>query len=158
MNQYVKYGLIGLLLLGLGVGIGRFSKPAEVKTVTKTEVKEVVKIVEVKQENKNVVIKTKKITNTDGSIVEESITEDKSITKTDTKLDSTKEASSESSTLTKRDSGLTISALALTTDIKDINNNMEYGVLIKKRIISNVSATIGATHKGTFLLAAGLDF
>lgn len=158
MNKYVKYSLIGLLILGLGVGIGRFSKPAEVKTITKTEVKEVIKIVEVKQENKNVVVKTKKTTHNDGTIVEESILEDKTVTKVGIKVDSLKESSSESISVTKRDTGLTIQALALTTDLKDINNNLEYGVLIKKRIIGNVSASVIATHKGTVGLAAGLDF
>ena len=44
--------------------------------------------------------------------------------------------------------------LAKTNDF----NNREYGVLIKKRIISNVSGTILATQKGTIGLAIGLDF
>ena len=152
MNKYVKFGLIGLLLVSLGFGAGKYSNPSKVETVTKIE--EVIKYVEVKQENKNVVLKTKKTTNVDGSIVEESTTEDKSITKTDTQIDSKKESKSE--TITIRDLGLSVQALAM-APIKDFDNR-EYGVLVKKRIIGNVSGTILATHKGTIGLAVGLDF
>jgi hypothetical protein len=72
MNTKLKLGLIGLLLLGLGFGIGKFSNPA--KVVTKTEFKEIIKIVEVKKEQKNLVVVTKKTTKKDGTIIEESKT------------------------------------------------------------------------------------
>lgn len=161
MNKYLKYGLIGIIILTLGVGIGRFSKPAEVKVVTKTDIKEVIKIVEVKQENKNIVVKTKKTTNKDGTIVEESIVEDKTSIKTDTNIDSSKQISFQQSTITKRDRGLTVQALAITTDISDINNNIQYGGLLKFRVIGNSSMTIlGATNgkDKTIGVAAGWDF
>ena len=54
MNNYLKYGLIGALLLGLGYGAGKYANPA--KVITKTEYKEVIKQVEVIKEQKNVVV------------------------------------------------------------------------------------------------------
>lgn len=151
-NKYFKIGVISLLLLGIGFGAGRFSKPA--KVVTQIQTKEVVKTVEVKQENKNVVITTKKTTEKDGTVVEETKTEDKSVVNSETKSDSLKEAKSE--TITTRDIGLSVQALTL-MKINDFNNR-EYGVLVKKRIIGNISGTIAATNKGTAIIAVGLDF
>lgn len=153
MNQYVKYGLIGLLLLALGFGVGKYSNPAKVQTVT--EIKEVVKIVEVKQENKNVVLKTKKTTHVDGTIVEESVMEDKSVTKTDTKVDSLKESKSE--TIITRDIGLNLGLLAI-KDINKLSDKTEYAFTIKKRVFSAVTINGLVTTDKKIGVGLGWDF
>ena len=153
MNKYLKYGLVGILLLALGFGVGKYSNPAKVETVTKVE--EVIKYVEVKQENKNVVLKTKKTTNVDGSIVEETIMEDKSITKTDTKIDSEKK--SESETITTRDIGLNLGLLVV-KDINKLSDKTEYGLVIKKRVFSAVTINGLITSDKKIGVGLGWDF
>jgi len=151
-NKYTKLILGGLIILGLGFGIGKYSQPA--KVVTKTEIKEVVKIVEKKEERKNVVVVSDKITKPDGTIIEHTETKDKTEINTDTNINIAKDTKTESTQI--RDSGLSIQALAI-TKLDDLNNR-EYGVLVKKRIVGNVSASALATHKGTIGIAVGLDF
>lgn len=151
-NKYTKLIVGGLLLIGLGFGIGKFSQPA--KVITKVETKEVIKIVENKQERKNVVVVSDKTTKPDGTVIEHTKTEDKTETDTKTVVDSSKQTKIESTQI--RDSGLSIQALAI-TKLDDFNNR-EYGVLVKKRIVGNISASALATHKGTFGIAVGLDF
>jgi hypothetical protein len=153
MNNYVKYGLIGILLLALGFGVGKYSNPAKIQTVT--EIKEVVKVVEVKQENKNVVLKTKKTTHIDGTIVEESVMEDKSITKTDTQIDSKKESNTE--TITTRDIGLNLGLLAI-RDINKLSDKTEYALVIKKRVFSAVTINGMISSDKKIGVGLGWDF
>ena len=153
MNKYVKYGIIGLLLVAIGFGAGKYSKPAEVKQ--KAEIHEVIKYVEVKQENKNIVIKTKKTTNVDGSIVEESTTEDKSITKTDSELNSKSDIKTE--TITTRDIGLNLGVLAI-KDINKLSDKTEYAFVVKKRIFSAVTINGLVTTDKKIGLGLGWDF
>lgn len=114
MSKY-KYPLIAAVA---GLLVGRFV----LQPPAKTEVKEVIKLVEKKQEDKkkNVVITEKK--NKDGSV--EKRTEIKEDTKsvTDTKLDSSKQQ------VVKKGAGITVGVLAL----KDLSqsSDLEYGVSI----------------------------
>lgn len=149
----LKWIGVGVLLLALGFGVGKFSNPA--KVITKVETKEVIKFVEVKQENKNVVITTKKTTQKDGTIVEESKTEDKTVTKVDTKIDSKKETESE--TITVRDIGLNIGLLAI-KDISHFNDKTEYAFVAKKRIFSSVTLNGLITTDKKIGLGLGWDF
>jgi len=151
-NKYVRIGVLSLVLLGVGYGAGKFSNPA--KVITKTEIKEIIKTVEVVKENKNIKTETRVITHPDGTKEEVTVIVDRTTTHTDTDTNVNRDIKNE--TITIRDLGLSVQALALakTNDF----NNREYGVLIKKRIISNVSGTILATQKGTIGLAIGLDF
>lgn len=151
-NNYVRIGVLSLLLLGVGYGAGKFSNPA--KVITKTEIKEVVKVVEVVKEKKDVKTVIKVVTRPDGTKEEETTIEDKTVTDSNTNIDISKESKKE--TITTRDLGLSVQALAL-AKINDINNR-EYGVLIKKRIISNISGSVLVTDKKTIGLAVGLDF
>jgi hypothetical protein len=153
MNKYLKHGLVGILLLALGFGVGKYSNPSKVETVTKVE--EVIKYVEVKQENKNVVLKTKKTTNVDGSIVEETIMEDKSIVKTDTKIDSEKK--SESETITTRDIGLNLGLLAI-KDMNKLSDKTEYALVVKKRVFSAVSINGMVSTDKKIGVGLGWDF
>ena len=153
MNTKLKYGLIGLLILGIGYGAGKYSNPA--KVVTKTEYKEVVKEVEVKKEQKNVVVYTKKTTQKDGTVIEESKSEDKSTTYQDKTTE--KDTRISSSTTTTRDLGLSLHVLGM-QNIGDRPAEREYGIFVKKRVISNISVGALATDKRTVGLSVGLDF
>lgn len=152
MNTYLKYCLIGLLILGVGYGAGKYSNPA--KVVTKTEYKEVIREVEVKKEQKNVVVYTKKTTQKDGTVIEESKSEDKSTTYQDRKTE--KDTRISSSTTTTRDIGLSVHALVM-QDI-DREQSREYGIYLKKRVIGNISVGGLVTDKKTVGLSVGLDF
>lgn len=149
----LKWIGVGVLLLVLGFGVGKFSNPA--KVVTKVETKEVIKYVEVKQENKNIIVITKKITQKDGTVIEESKTEDKTVTKVDTQIDSKIEAKSE--TITIRDIGLNIGVLAI-KDINNLSDKTEYGLTFKKRIFSNISINGLITTDKEIGLGLGWDF
>lgn len=153
MNNYLKYGLIGALLLGLGYGVGKFSNPA--KVVTKTEYKEVIKEVEVKKEQKNVVVYTKKTTKKDGTIIEEKKEEDKSTIYQDIKKESSKQLAS--STVTTRDLGLSVNVYAA-ENLEHTERGREYGVFVKKRVIGNVNVGVMASDRKTVGLSVGLDF
>ena len=153
MNTKLKYGLVGALLLILGFGVGKFSNPA--KVVTKTQIKEVVKTVEVVKEQKNLVVVTKKTTKKDGTIIEESKTEDKSVSYQDKRTDSKKE--SKSSTIATRDIGLSVHALAM-QNLDDVERKREYGIFVKKRVIGNISVGGLVTDQKTLGLSVGMDF
>ena len=151
-NKYVRIGIVSLLLLGAGYGIGRFTQPA--KVITKTEIKEVIKVVEVVKEKKDVKTETRIIIHPDGTKEQVTIIVDRTII--DSNVDTNINRDIKNETITIRDIGLSIQALALVKS-NDLGNR-EYGVLIKKRIIANISGTILATQKGTVGIAIGLDF
>lgn len=153
MKKYLKYGLIGALLLGLGYGIGKYSTPA--KVVTKTEYKEIIKEVEVKKEAKNVVVYTRKTTKKDGTIIEESKTKDKSISYQDRTSESKKEIAS--SNVTTRDLGLSVHGIVM-QNVDDNDRDREFGVFVKKRVIGNISVGGLVTDKKTIGLSIGMDF
>jgi hypothetical protein len=150
-NRYFQISVVSLLLLGAGYGIGRFAQPA--KVITKVETHEVIKEVQVKEQKKDIKKVVTVITHPDGTKESTTTTEDKTITDTNTKIDATKDAKSE--TITVRDIGLSVQALAL-TKFNDVNNR-EYGVLVKKRIVSNISASVIVTQ-GQIGVGVGLDF
>lgn len=151
-NKYVRISIVSLLLLGAGYGIGRFTQPA--KVITKTEIKEVVKVVEVVKEKKDVKTETRIIIHPDGTKEQVTIIVDRTII--DSNVDTNINRDIKNETITIRDIGLSIQALALVKS-NDLGNR-EYGILIKKRIIANISGTILATQKGTVGIAIGLDF
>jgi hypothetical protein len=152
MNKNVKLGLVGILLIGLGTGIGWFSKPT--KVVTKIEEKEVIKIVEKKQENKDVKITKKKTIKKDGEVVEEEVIEDRSRTDTQVSSSSEREVKKEQEVVNNK--GLTLSALVLARDLSV--SEYEYGFAVSKRIFSNISVGVIATEKRALGLTLGLEF
>jgi hypothetical protein len=153
MNVYLRNTLIVLAIVVVSYGAGKFSNPA--KVVTKTEYKEIVKIVEVKKEQKNLVVVTKKTTKKDGTVIEESKTEDKSVTYQDKHSESKKE--SKTSSITTRDIGLSVHALAI-QNLGDLDRQREYGVFIKKRVLGNISVGGLVTDQKTIGISAGWDF
>jgi hypothetical protein len=148
----VRFGLIGVCILAIGVGIGRFSKPTEV--VTEIKEKEVIRYVENKDEKKNVKIIKKKITNVDGSSTEIETIEDTSSSHSHVSL--SKDTQKEFKQTTKNNIGLTISALVLARDLTV--NEHEYGVSVSKRIFSNISVGAIVTEKRAVGLTIGLEF
>lgn len=151
-NKYFKIVTISLLLLGAGYGIGRFAQPT--KVITKTEIKEVIKEVKVVEQHNNVVTVTHTVTAPNGTTTTDTTTHDTTTVDSNTHTDTTIVAKKE--TITIRDIGLSAQALVLmkTNDF----NNREYGILIKKRIIGNISGSILATDKRTIGIALGFDF
>lgn len=132
--------LILLAAIGIGYGIGYFTKPAKVVEVIKKEV--------VKEAAVTKVIYREKTTRPDGTITEtESSREDSR----------TSERSSESSSkvVTNR-IGLNIQALAYAP----INNltDREFGVIVSKRVIGNITAGVLATTDKKIGLTVGLEF
>ena len=144
MNK--KYYVIGgLVLLALVFEAGRFTKPAEIKI----ETKEVVKTV--KEEAKSKVVYKERIVYKDGTVVEKETDSEHSNTKENS--ESTKQASSE----TKRDVGLTLSALAI-VDSSDIKGHQDYGIHVTKRVFSNVVVGAMATTDKKIGVSLGLTF
>ena len=82
MNKKV-IAISAIILLALGYVAGRFTTPAKVET----------KVVEVEKEKvvtkTNVVTKTKEVTKPDGTIIKETETEDKSVSKTENTKENT---------------------------------------------------------------------
>lgn len=139
----MKTGNVILSVLGaliLGAGIGFFAKPAEVKEVVKTEL--------VKEEGKTKIVEKEKIVYKDGTVIEREKITDESIIRTEIRKQLEKEI--------KRDTGLTVQALAISST-KDFGKELEYGVLVKKRLVGNISGSIQATTlNGDIKVGVGL--
>lgn len=122
----------------------------------KQEVKEVIKIVEVekkvKEEKKKVKTKIKETVATDGSRTTETTIDEDSGSRETTST----ERRTDSSTVTKTGSGLTLGVLA----IKDIDNfsNTEYGITAAIPLIGNLKVVGLATTGKQVGLGLGLEF
>lgn len=128
----------------LAAGIGYFAKPAEVKEKIKTEV--------IKEEGKTKIVEKEKIVYKDGTVIEREKTIDESHIRTEIRKELEKTI--------KRDVGLTIQALAISST-KDFGKDLEYGVLVKKRLIGNISGSVLATSTGKDYkvgIGLGMDF
>lgn len=152
LNNRLKLGLIGVVILAVGIGVGRFSKPAEV--VTEIKEKEVITYVEKKEEKKDVKITRTKTINKDGSSVETEVVEDKSNSSSNVAVASSREANLNQKT--KNTAGLRLSALVLAKDLSV--NEFEYGISASKRVIGNISVGVIVTERRTVGLSVGLDF
>jgi len=144
MNRTTKV-LIVLALLAVSFGVGYFATPTKVKT----EVKEVVKIV--KEEQKTKIVYREKIVYPDGTTVEKE--QEREDTNTRESSESTKTASSE----TTKDTGLTLSALAI-VDVADIKGQREYGVHVSKRVLGALSVNVLATTDKKIGVGIGWSF
>ncbi len=140
--------LIGITVLGLTFTAGRFSKPAEVKI----ETKEVIKTVTVKEEAKEKIVTVTKIVYKDGTIKEETKTEDRQASKTEENTSKV----TESNTEVKRDVGLVLSALAI-VNVSDIKQR-EYGITVSKRVFGNLNVTGIVTSDKKVGVGLGLSF
>lgn len=151
-NKNLRLGLLGLALIAVGAGIGRFSKPTEI--VTKIQEKEVIKYLDKKQEKKDVKVIKRKITKKDGEVIEEETTEDKSSSSQEVSSSSSKKSTKE--TKVTNNIGLTLSALVLSRDLSV--NDYEYGIAVSKRVFSNIALGVIATERKALGLTLGLEF
>ena len=126
IKQYKTEIIAAILILAIGYGIGYFTKPTKVETVTVEKVKIEKQAAEVK------VVYREKITKPDGTIIE---TEN---SKTDTKTSENIDSQKESTTVIKNDVGLNIAALAI-VDSSNLSGNREYAITASKRVLGNFS-------------------
>lgn len=140
--------IIGAVALLLAFGAGYYATPTKVKTEFKQGE---TKTVTVKQDVVKIVYK-ERVTNPDGTIIERETTKEQ--TNTDARSDETK--TTESSTVTEKDTGLVLSALAI-SDINNLNER-EYGVHVTKRVFSNINVGVLATTDKKIGVSVGVSF
>lgn len=143
-----KKVLIGLAIIAVSFGAGFFAKPTKVKT----EIKEVIKTVTIKEEAKTKIVYKDRIVLPDGTIKETERSEENTNSREGTSTEASRTANSE----TTRDVGLTLQALAI-VDIKDFAGEREYGIYAKKRVFSNISVGALVTPK-QLGIGIGMDF
>lgn len=149
INMNKKLIVIAVILVAVSFGAGFFAKPAKVKT----EIKEVVKTVTVTQEAKTKYKYKYKVVKPDGTVIEvETEQEATNVSQTNTN-ETKKEVSKE----VVRDSGLTLSALAI-ANTNDIAGHREYGIHVTKRVFSNITIGAMATTDKKVGLSVGLSF
>lgn len=145
-----KKVIIGALVLtALSFGTGYFATPNKIKI----ETKEVIKTVTVKEEAKVKIVYKTKIVRVDGTVEETENTREESNTKETADTSSVKE----SSKVTTKDTGLTLSLLAI-QDIKNLSDKREYGLHVTKRVFSNITAGAMVTTDKKVGFSLGLAF
>jgi hypothetical protein len=143
LQKYAKIGLIGLILLALGYGLGRYIQPAKIET----KIEQVVKEVEVVK--KDIVVKERIIKQKDGTEITERTTEDRSTETTDKKSES-----SSSTVVTNKKPDWRINALGALNKDRDIT----YGLQVERRILGNISAGVYGMTDKTIGLSVGMEF
>jgi len=143
LQKYAKIGLIGLILLALGYGLGRYIQPAKIET----KIEQVVKEVEVVK--KNIVVKERIIKQKDGTEITERTTEDRSTETTDKKSES-----SSSTVVTNKKPDWRVNALGALNKDRDIT----YGLQVERRILGNISAGVYGMTDKTIGLSVGMEF
>jgi len=146
MNKVLKMSVIGLLLLGLGVAVGRYLAPGKVEVVKE----EVIKEVEVVK--KDVVYVEKKITRPDGTIEEERRIEDKS--ETERRRD---QESRESKIVQNAKPQWKVSGLVGTKDWTNISTPV-YGISVERRIAGPIFVGAWGTTGSNVGISVGLEF
>lgn len=143
LQKYAKIGLIGLILLALGYGLGRYIQPAKIET----KIEQVVKEVEVVK--KDIVVKERIIKQKDGTEITERTTEDRSTETTDKKSES-----SSSTVVTNKKPDWRVNALGALNKDRDIT----YGLQVERRILGNISAGVYGMTDKTIGLSVGMEF
>lgn len=142
MKNYIIVSVVSLLI---GAGIVNYAFPPKVETI----VQEVTKEVEVVK--RDIVVVTEKITQKDGTIVEKTRTEDKSI-------DTTKKDSQASSrTTVTNEKQYRVSVRAGT---KTLNSNPEiiYSLGIEKKLIGPLNVGVHGSTDKQYGLSLSYDF
>jgi hypothetical protein len=137
--------LLGIVALIISFGIGYFATP------TKVVEKQVVKTETVKVEGKTKIVYRDRIVYPDGTIRE---TEEER-EETNTREESSSVATNEKSTT--KDSGLTLSALAVVS-IDDIKGEREYAVHVSKRVLGALNVSAMATTDKKIGVGLGWSF
>lgn len=136
---------IGVLILAIGYGIGYFTKPTKVETVTVEKVK-----IEKQAAETKIVYKTKVITK-DGTVTETETS------KTDSKTSENVDSSKSTETVVKNDVGLNLAALAI-VDSNNLSGQREYAITASKRVIGNFTVNGIVTTDKKVGVGIGLQF
>lgn len=145
LRKYKIQFAIILIVLAIGYGVGYFTKPAKIETVTVEKVK-----IE-KQAAETKIIYREKITKPDGTVTE--IEQSKTDTKTSENIDSSKS----SVNTVKNDIGLNLGALAV-FDTNNLSNNREYAITVNKRVLGNFSVNAMVTTDKKVGVGIGISF
>jgi regulatory protein YycI of two-component signal transduction system YycFG len=137
--------IVAILILAIGYGIGYFTKPTEVKTVTVEKVK-----IE-KQAAETKIVYREKITKPDGTVIE------KEQSKTDTVTSENTQSEKSSESVIKNDLGLNLGLLAV-AEVNNLAGNREYAVTVSKRVIGNFSVNALATTDKKIGVGIGISF
>lgn len=149
MNNKRNVIIGALVLIVLSFGTGYFATPTKVKV----ETKEVVKTVVEKEESKTKIVYKEKIVYKDGTVVEREGSKEESESRESSSSESTKTSSKEST----KDTGLTLSALAIVDTTKSAADR-EYGIHVTKRVFSNIVVGGFASTDKKIGLSLGLTF
>lgn len=154
MGEKVKYILVGVLLLGIGAAIGRYSLPAKVITETKIVEKEVEK----KKIDKDKVTIITTTIKPDGTKVTETKIVDKSVITVD--IDKNKIIDKETVT-TFNNNNFHVSALighnfGNNTDLL-LNNTFVYGISVEKRFIGPLYLGVWGMTDKSLGISAGVN-
>jgi len=137
--------ILAIVALAISFSIGYYATPTKIKTET------VVKTETVKVESKTRIVYRNKVTKPDGTVTENEVEKEDTNTREETK------SLAESKTIVSKDSGLSIQALSI-LNIEKLSDKKEYGIFIKKRIISNITIGTLITSDKKLGIGIGVDF
>ncbi len=142
--------LVAICVVSFGAGLYFGPKEVETKEVERVVYRDRI----IKDVNSDIVTRTKEITMPDGSVVRDTITEDRSRTRTDTKRDEVKETIKERKETRRPD--WRVGAIYKSA----IQNHQEvgYGVLVERRIVGEVNVGVLGLSDRSFGLVISVGF
>lgn len=145
IKQYKIQIIAVILILVIGYGIGYYSKPTKIETVTVEKVK-----IE-KQAAETKIVYREKITKPDGTVIE------KEQSKTDTKTSENTVSEKTAESVIKNDLGLNLGVLAV-FDSNNLSGNREYAIMANKRVLGNFSVNAMVTTDKKVGVGIGISF
>lgn len=143
LKQYRNIAIVGLLLLAVGYGTGRYLQPAKIQIKKEEVIKEVEVI------KKDIRIVEREITRPDGTKEKERITEDKSQESTKKEKDT-----KESTLIANKKPDWRVNGLAALNN----DRNVVYGLQVERRILGPISVGAFGLTDTTVGLSVGLEF
>lgn len=145
IKQYKIQIIAVVAILAIGYGIGYYSKPTKIETVTVEKVK-----IE-KQAAETKIVYREKVTKPDGTVTEIEKSQ------TDTKTSENTQLESSRTSITKNDLGLNLGALAV-FDSNNLSSNREYAITANKRVLGNFSVNAMVTTDKKVGVGIGISF
>lgn len=143
LKQYRNVAIVGLLLLVVGYGTGRYLQPAKIQIKKEEVIKEVEVI------KKDIRIVEREITRPDGTKEKERITEDKSQESTKKEKDT-----KESTLIANKKPDWRVNGLAALNN----DRNIVYGLQVERRILGPISVGAFGLTDTTVGLSVGIEF
>lgn len=143
LKQYRNVAIVGLLLLVVGYGTGRYLQPAKIQIKKEEVIKEVEVI------KKDIRIVEREITRPDGTKEKERITEDKSQESTKKEKDT-----KESTLIANKKPDWRVNGLAALNN----DRNIVYGLHVERRILGPISVGAFGLTDTTVGLSVGIEF